>query len=88
MPNLIRSIDIDNIAVDEKNRWHLETPCHAGWVRTARPDDPNRYLMLSADYHRNEPSILWYTRLDERFRKRAPHIEVDEKGDKWLMVGG
>jgi hypothetical protein len=27
--------------VDEKNRRRLETPGHAGWERTARPDDPN-----------------------------------------------
>jgi len=45
-------------------------PVHAGWERTARPDDPNRYLMLSADCHCNEPSTLWWTRLDEKFKRR------------------
>ena len=44
--------------------------------------------MLSADCHCNEPGTLWYTRLDDRFRSRVPHIEVDEKGDKWLVVEG
>ncbi len=45
--------------VDEKNRWRLETPGHDGWKRTARPDDPQRYLMISADCHANEPSSLY-----------------------------
>ena len=42
--------------IDEPNRWRLETPGHEGWPRTARPGDPNRYLMISADCHANEPS--------------------------------
>lgn len=79
---------MDITAADEKNRWRLETPGHAGWECTAQPDDPNRYLMLSADCHCNEPSTLWWTRLDEKFKRRVPHVEVDEKGEKWLVVEG
>ncbi len=79
---------MDITTVDEKNRWRLATPGHAEWERTARPDDPNRYLMLSADCHCNEPSTLWWTRLDEKFKRRMPHVEVNEKGEKWLVVEG
>ncbi len=75
-------------AVDEKNRWRLETPGHDGWERTARPDDSKRYLMLSADCHCNEPGGLWWQRIDKKFQHRLPHIEVDEKGEKWMVVEG
>ena len=78
----------DVTTVDEKNRWRLETPGHQGWERTARPDDPHKYLMVSADCHCNEPSNLWWTRIDKKFQPRLPHIEVDEKGEKWMVVEG
>jgi len=42
-------------SVDEPNRWRLDTPGHQGWTRTARPDDPNKYVMISADCHCQEP---------------------------------
>jgi hypothetical protein len=78
----------DVTTVDEKNRWRLETPGHQGWERTARPDDPRKYLMISADCHCNEPSNLWWTRIDKKFQPRLPHVEVDEKGEKWMVVEG
>jgi predicted TIM-barrel fold metal-dependent hydrolase len=74
--------------VDEKNRWRLDTPGHQGWGRTARADDPDKYLMISSDCHVNEPSKLWWERIDAKFRDRLPHIEVDDKGHKWMVVEG
>jgi predicted TIM-barrel fold metal-dependent hydrolase len=74
--------------IDEPNRWRLETPGHNGWKRTARPDDPNRYLMISADCHANEPSNLWADRIDKKFRNRLPRIEIDDKGVKWTVSEG
>ena len=78
----------ESATVDEKNRWRLETPGHPGWTRTARPDDPNRYLMISADCHCNEPGGLWWQRIDKKFQPRLPHVEVDEQGEKWMVVEG
>jgi predicted TIM-barrel fold metal-dependent hydrolase len=74
--------------IDEANKWRLETPGHDGWQRTARPDDPNRYLMISCDCHANEPANLWHQRLDEKYRSRLPRFEVDEKGVKWMVSDG
>src|SRR5216683_1497499 len=74
--------------IDEANRWRLETPGHQGWNRTARPDDPNKYLMISCDCHANEPSNLWTERLDARYRSRLPRIEIDEHGVKWVLCDG
>ena len=45
-----------DIVVNEPNRWRLTTPGHAGWPRTARPGDPRKYFMVSADCHANEPA--------------------------------
>ncbi len=79
-------IEDTNITVDQPNRWRLETPGHPGWNRTARPDDPNRYLMISADCHCNEPAGLWHKRLDQKYQDRLPRIEVDANGVKWLTA--
>ena len=57
--------------VNEPNRWRLETPGHAGWPRSARPGDPRKYFMVSADCHANEPPDLWATRIDEQVSRRA-----------------
>lgn len=77
-----------NAEVDEPNRWRLETPGHQGWKRSAQPDDPGRYLMISADCHCNEPANLWYERIDKKFKKRLPRIEIDENGVKWQISEG
>ena len=75
-------------SIDEPNRWRLQTPGHQGWTRSARPDDPNKYFMVSADCHANEPGGLWHQRLDKKYSDRLPRIEVDEKGVKWLINEG
>ena len=75
-------------AVNQPNLWRLETPGHLGWRRTARPGDPDKYLMISADSHCNEPSNLWYERIDREFRDRLPRIEIDENGVKWQISEG
>ena len=52
---------------DPNNVWRLETPGHDGWQRTAHADDPNKYFMVSADGHVQEPSDLWRTRMDPKY---------------------
>ncbi len=74
--------------IDEKNRWRAETPGHLGWEHTAQPNDKNRYLMISADCHCNEPGGLWWQRIDKKFQPRLPHVEIDERGEKWMVVEG
>jgi predicted TIM-barrel fold metal-dependent hydrolase len=81
-------IEDTNTQVDANNRWRLETPGHSGWQRTARPDDPNRYVMISADCHVNEPTGLWLERLDKKYHHRLPKIEIDENGVRWVSAEG
>ena len=37
---------------------------------------------ISADSHVVEPADLWQSRLDARFRDRAPEVVVKQRGDK------
>src|SRR5437667_11821316 len=43
--------------------------------------------MISADTHVVEPADLWVSRLPERFRSRAPHIESRPDGDYKITEG-
>jgi predicted TIM-barrel fold metal-dependent hydrolase len=78
----------EQVLVDEANQWRMETPGTAGWPRTAHPGDPDKYLMISADTHANEPADLWATRIEAKYRDRIPHVRIDEKGDRWSVVEG
>ena len=57
---------MSQVEINEPNLWRLDSPGHAGWTRTARPGDPNKYFIVSADCHANEPSNLWAERIDAK----------------------
>ncbi|MCH8192035.1 MAG: amidohydrolase [Chloroflexi bacterium] len=46
-----------------------------------------QFKMISADSHVVEPPDLWLTRLPEKYRDRAPHIESREDGDYQVTPG-
>lgn len=46
------------------------------------------HFVVSADCHVTEPNDLWAARIEPRFKDRTPHVKVDEKGQKWLVVEG
>jgi predicted TIM-barrel fold metal-dependent hydrolase len=73
--------------VDPKNEWRTATPGHIGWERTARPDDPNRYFIVSTDTHHTEPSE-YLDEIEPEFADRCPRIEVDESGAQFLISEG
>ncbi len=75
-------------APDEHNRWRMDSPGHDGWSRTARPDDPHKYFMVSTDGHVQEPSDLWRTRIEEKYRDRLPGVVVDSSGKKFQKTEG
>lgn len=78
----------EQAAINEENLWRLETPGVAGWTRTARPGDRDKYLMLSADTHANEPFDLWAKRIDKKYRDRIPRVETDDNGKQWRITEG
>jgi len=77
-----------SLDVDAPNQWRLQSPGHAGWPRTARPDDPKKYVLISADCHANEPSNLWAERIDKQYRERIPRVITDANGVLWRVSEG
>ncbi len=73
---------------DPNNAWRLETPGSEGWTRTAHAGDPDKYFVVSADGHVQEPSDLWRTRIDEKYRDRLPGVAIDAKGRKFQKTEG
>jgi hypothetical protein len=53
-----------------------QTPGTEGWAHTARADDPNKYFVVSADCHANEPRNWVKSRIDRAYLSRLPHLEV------------
>lgn len=76
------------MVMTEANSLRPITPGHEGWERVATPGAPNKYLMISADCHVNEPPNLWVDRIDDKYRHRLPRIEVDANGVKWSVTEG
>ena len=44
-------------------------------------------MILSSDSHVIEPPDLWTTRIEPRFRERAPRVVQEEDGDWWFVDG-
>lgn len=76
------------VTIDEANAWRLETPGPAGWRRTTRPGGPDKYFMVSADCHANEPADWLTSRIGPEYRERIPHVEVDDEGVAWMVSEG
>ena len=45
------------------------------------------FKLVSADSHVAEPPDLWTTRIDRRFRDRAPHLVSTDDGDAFVIDG-
>src|SRR5205085_3474635 len=79
---------MNQIVVNEPNRWRLETPGANGWSRSARPDAAKKYFMVSADGHANEPANLWFERMDKKYHERLPRVVTDKDGVQWRYCEG
>lgn len=71
-----------------RNAWRTETPGSAGWARTARAGDPNKYYMVSVDTHGVEPNDYLETRIEPAYRHRIPRVETDADGAQWTICEG
>ncbi len=69
------------------NSWRTETPGDAGWERSAKPGAANKYFMVSADCHVNEPFDWLDSRIEEPYKHRIPHIETRD-GNQYLITEG
>src|SRR5690242_20435617 len=71
-----------------RNAWRQDTPGAEGWTRTARPDDPHKYCMVSADCHAQEPSTYLAEYIEPQFRDRIPRVERRDDGSEWMITEG
>ena len=72
---------------DANNEWRLATPGSDGWGRSPRPDAADKFFMVSADGHVQEPSNLWTERIDPKYHERLPGI-VLVKGEQAQKTEG
>ncbi len=70
------------------NAWRLESPDVRTWKRTVRSGDSDKYLMISADTHANEPPTYLADYIEPGYRDRIPHSETREDGSQWLISEG
>ena len=70
-----------------KNAWRVGSPGVEGWTRTARPGDPNKYFMVSADCHVTE-SLAFLATIEPEYRDRVPHVEERDDGAQFLVTEG
>src|SRR4051812_15198192 len=70
-----------------RNAWRVGSPGGEGWTRTARPGDPNKYFMVSADCHVTE-SLAFLQTIEPEYRDRVPHVDEREDGAQYLVTEG
>ncbi len=73
---------------DTNNVWRLETPGSDGWIRSARPDAANKFFMVSADGHVQEPNSFLADRIDRSFHDRLPGVVLGDDGEKYQKTEG
>ncbi len=73
---------------DANNAWRTETPGNDGWLRSARPDADDKFFMVSADGHVQEPKTFLHDRLPPEYHDRLPGIVLDGKGEQHQKTEG
>jgi predicted TIM-barrel fold metal-dependent hydrolase len=76
-----------SVAADP-NLWRQDTPGSAGWPRSPRPDAANKYFMVSADGHAQEPNDFLSARMEARYQDRLPGIVLGGDGAKFQKTEG
>ena len=61
------------------NAWRAETPGHDHWPRTARPEDPNKYFIVSVDCMvKSQPT--------SGQSASSPDTDTVSRGKKWTRT--
>src|SRR5262252_2272525 len=74
--------------VSPRNAWRSLSPGRKGWTRSARPEDPDKLFMISADCHAVEPAAYLAEYIEPEFRNRIPRMEIREDGSQWAITEG
>jgi predicted TIM-barrel fold metal-dependent hydrolase len=84
---IMSTLGSDLAKSDANNSWRKEAPS-VNWPRSARPGSANKYFMVSADGHVQEPGNLWLTRMDAKYRERVPGYVADKQGNQYQKTEG
>ena len=86
----------ENATVDEREaellkaqEWRAETPGHDGWERSVRPDDANKFYVISADCHAIEPKdwMSGYIQDEVREQLKSRRSRREKEMDKERAEG-
>ena len=79
---------MNQIVVNEPNKWRLETPGSAGWRPSPRPDTARKYFMMLADCHANGEPLgrAHETGDEEQARSKAGADPRLPGGDRLSML--
>jgi len=72
---------------DLNNAWRAATP-GCDWPRSARPGTPNKYFIVSADCHVQEPADFLLARMERKYHARLPGIVLGGDGTKRQKTEG
>jgi predicted TIM-barrel fold metal-dependent hydrolase len=73
---------------DSNNRWRRESPGSTGWPRSPHPGAPNKYFIVSADCHVQEPVDFLEARMPVKYHDRLPGIVLGGDGSKLQKTEG
>ena len=71
-----------------KNAWRSRSEGAKDWAQKLRPGAADKYFVVTADAHINEPMNFLSARVDPKYHDRLPHVRTDEDGTQWLISEG
>lgn len=75
-------------AMTDPNEWRRHTPGSDGWPRSPRPDADNKFFIVSADCHVQEPNDFLAARMPAKYAERLPGIVLGGDGSKFQKTEG
>lgn len=73
---------------EDPNLWRQQTPGSESWPHSPRPGAINKYFMVSADCHAQEPNDFLSARMPDKYQDRLPGIVLDGSGNKLQKTEG
>ena len=75
-------------AMTDPNEWRRHTPGSDSWPRSPRPAADNKFFIVSADCHVQEPNDFLSARMPAKYAERLPGIVLGGDGSKFQKTEG
>ena len=73
---------------DLNNLWRQKTPGSADWPQSPRAGSKNKFFIVSADCHAQEPTDFLSSRIDKKYIDRLPGVVLGGDGAKYQKTEG